>query len=78
MTDKTLGLPWLTERVTLLAQQHAEVLGMIEQLTANQKAIGDTLHVQRESIAELNKKCEHLYHSVENLCSAVEQLKGMK
>lgn len=78
MTDKTLGLPWLTERVTLLAQQHARVLGMIEQLAANQKTINDTLQVQRESIAELNKKCEYLHRSVGSLCSAVDQLKGMR
>jgi hypothetical protein len=67
MTKPTSGIAWLTERVTLLAQLNDRALGMIEQLTANQKSIGDTLRVQRESIAELDKKCDRLYGMVKSI-----------
>lgn len=74
MTDKTLGLSWLTERVTLLAQQLDKTLDMVAQLGANQKTINDTLSVQRESIAELNKKCDSLYRTCETLLESIEVL----
>lgn len=56
MADKPLGLPWLTSRVTLLAQQLDKTLAAIEQLAANQKAIGEELARHRERLEALEEK----------------------
>lgn len=78
MKEPTRGLAWLTNRVTLLAQLHDKSLSMIEAQAQILDKAADQFEVHRDQLAELNKKCEHLHSSVGSLCSAIEQLKGMK